>query len=547
MAYVPANPEEEETQPQPGGTASASGGIIEGTGGASPGPYGGTPSSAPRGTAAPFQNVSSYLAKNRPAVQQLAERVSQKVTERGDAARSAIQQGSAGFGADVASKTVTVDPGLRNQILSDPTALANSPERLAEVTRARQASYTGPRALEDTPFYAPVSQAVNSANTARELLDTTGGRQTLVRSVERGPVVSRGRVLLDEALLSGDPDARARLFGARQSLSDLNERLATASGAAQTQARQAAETTDATRTGVQAALGEATTQSHADLERRLQEARAAAAGRVTAAQGAIPGALRGETVSDQALADLGLTREQLGEVAALPGSQAAEYLAMLGRKTAAGVNDAAARERFRNTFQKRYGKRLLDPTLYDLGNTVQALNPDAEITRGNVATEADFLRQEALNRLSGGQDMFLRQEDRAQAGTAPTDLSTLNQDLLRQIIDAELARSGGKAASQIATNARSGGGTFLKNYGPSIATGGLVPKGGSWKDVLDPAMSLKGAIAGGQNLLEGAANPLDPASVFTESPGDKLRAEAEKAAKMAEIERMLGRAPQALE
>lgn len=478
MAYLPNQlPDDEQNKEQDG---APSGGQILGA------PTGGSPASpgvgpaAPRGSnqhAAPL-NIKSYGAKNQPAVQRLADQVGGSVRAQGDAARTAIQQGQQNFAGAVQGAEKRDDAGYANQILGDPTAITTDPSKITQVKALRDAEYLGPRALENTDFYQPVSQAIGTAKRAGEQLGTAGGRQELIaRTTAPGQRISKGRLTLDEALLSGDANARTALQSAGDSLGDLDSRLAAASAASQARARQGADTTMATRDAIRGALTTGRQNFETDLDARLAAARTAAAERTAAEQQALkalsvqsmasksltpaqradaqtwgafnehaflPGQ---DTFNDQQLADLGLDREQISEI--LGKGDTGHVLSKLGR----GITDRQERAVF-----NAYGSKL-----GDLSRFLTSENPDAAITRGNLATAGDYDRLAALNELADEQNTFLSPEERALAGTAPQNLNTLNfaglSDAHRQALKAAQADSNRRAEM----NTHNGGESFLKS------------------------------------------------------------------------------------
>jgi hypothetical protein len=536
MAFLADDEENKNLNPQapqdgqqmlsgPSGTLASSGGAA-----AAPG-QSGAPASGAR-----FQGITSYINNNRTAVQNLANKVGQGLTDKGQAARSTLDTQQQAFNNAVGSAEVKQDPGLQNQILTNATGLANNPTQRAAVLRARDAQYNGPKAFEDTEFYQPVASSFGDATRARENAKTAGGRmELLAQNAKPGQRITRGRLTLDEALLSGDPGARSTIAQAGNSLGDLEGRLRAASDASRARASEAAANTAATREATRGALGQATTNVQTGVDQRLAAARAEATARQTAAQNALKAASGAyaengaklapeyagraetfgdrkdrflatgkDTFNDQSLADLGLTRAQVNELLGGKGSKTAGYMKDFGRGITAK--------------QEKIGKGKYVNSLGDLSRFLTQQSPDAQITRGNIASADDYARLAALSDLSGEQNTFLNPAEAAQAGTANLDLSDYNvgglRDAQRQALQAAQQYSG----ITFDLNGRNGSDSFLKKHGMQIATGGLVPQGGGFRALGQLATHPWEGI---KNILPKADMSLltDPAHMFTDQPG----------------------------
>ncbi len=449
---------------------------------------------APAGAAKPggsFQGISSYLARNKPAAQRLGEQVGGAVRAKGDTARSTLETQQQAFNDVVGSKEVKQDAGLQNQILTDPTALSKNTADAARVKSMRDAAYTGPKTLEETDLYKPVSAAFGEAKRTGDLTNSAGGRMELIAGVAKpGSRITKGRLTLDEALVSGDAGAREAVSAGRDSLNDLNSRLQAASAASQGRATEAATTTNATRNAVRGALGTSRSNFETDLEGRLAAARTEATNRSTAAQTALKNATtqyadkgkgvgaeyadrakifgnrkdralaRGkDTFDEQALADTGLSREMLNEILSGKGSKTAGWLNDFGRG---------------NTDKQdliNYGKYGND--LGDLSRFATTQSPEAKLYRENVASTDDFNRLAALNDLSGESSFFLDPTRAAEAGTANLDLTDFNLEGLSKTYQSAMQNAQKNAARTLATNRRSGSDSFVKKAGRSVLSNAI--------------------------------------------------------------------------
>ena len=541
MAYLPEDDEQDGSdgtaeQPQ----APAPGNMLDGTSGAA------GPAASGKGPA--FAGITRYLEQNRPGVQRLAEKVGQNVQSRGEQARTALAQGQQQFDTAVGAGEVQNDSGIQNAILADPTSLANSPERLAQVQRLRDAQYGGPKVFEETEFYTPAAKALGDARRTGELADTAGGRMELIaQAANPGARLSKGRLALDEALLSADPTARGTLGTARSSLNDLDARLAQASEAARGRVSQAQATTDATREATRGSLTQARGAFETDLDKRLADARTEATRRATEGRAALQLApvttkdARGEAAikkfkqsyvdraanykapGQEILETLGLTPEEYSELV-----NPVETVRRAGVKAAMGTKNVDPYG-YEKTYQNRLG---------DTNRFLTERNAEAEIGRGNLASAADYDRLAALNALSGEQDFFLNPAERGRAGTANLDLLDLDTEGLGKAQDYARNEVLKRAGEQIGINARSGSDSFLKEHGLSLATGGLVPTGGSLKDF---GKALVNPLEAGKNLLAGKGNYLDPASLVHDNPRVLEQRAAEQKAKEEKVKAMLAK------
>lgn len=539
MAYLPEDEKEDdellEGQPGQGApqTSSSAGVLDPATTAAGDGQQAGQ--GAPTG---PKTDVKSYIDKNRTAVQRLGDRVGQSIRDRGNTARDTLGQQTQAFDSAVGTAETRDDAGFRNQLLADPTSVAKDSSQLARAKSMRDATYGGPMALEDTDFYSPVSRAYGEANQAGERTKTAGGRQELIAStIPQGQRFTKGRIMLDEALMSSDVGARNAVNAGRDSLSDLDKRLGEASAASRARAQQGVATTDATRQATRDTLMQSRSQFETDLDARLASARDSATKRMESATGALKAASgryygRGEEVApedlesverfgagnkravrygedtfdDQILEDLGLNRDLIGELMGGSKSDTGRYLQDFGRGLTAKQDKILQ------------GKYMND--LGDLSRFAHSKSPDAEISRGNVASLGDYDRLDALNALTDEQSMFLDPGQRAMAGTAPQDLLDYDVEGLSKAYQNAMRSAQGNAASSLAKNSRSGGDSFVKKHGASIATGGIVQQGGGIKDfgkaLTNPLDVVK------RNVMELGADQnsmyYDPAQMLHDNP-----------------------------
>lgn len=516
-----------------------------------------------------FVGLDRYRAANESATTELGNKVVGSVEQSGADARTALGKASADFNAGVGAGEVRADSGLLSRLSSDPTRITGSTADLGRFTRMRDASYTGPRQLDEVESYGGAQEAIGKAAETRELSGTDQGVSQLSDRSVTGERTTGGRSF-DTALLLGDPTLRGRLNTARDGLGTLEGERDAASQSAITRAGEAQQTTDATREQTRGALTSASTAFEQQLEQRLKLNRDEATARANAAQQqlalgqnntSLPTAGAAGRYYDSndptqgqyadraavgAAADPGLERallaywatpegraaldarlqtpEGLAQFAQgmnarnvpefihntggqqmlagfnaflptragpAPGAQALADLGIAPQQWAALSNLAPVGELANAAAM---GTSNVNPYAYvedyesrvgDLGRFITRQDPNATINRENSASAGDYSRAAALEQLAGP-ELARRVLDPAQAGRA----GTANLDL----IDFDLGGAANARASaleslynrtgaHVAGNARSGGNTFLKDFGVPLLTGGLAPQGSSFKDL----------------------------------------------------------------
>lgn len=472
MAYLEKPEDQQQQDPNAQGVlGSPGGGPLDPSA-----PAGGAPSAAgadAAGGARPqFAELDTYLQQNRPAAQQLGSRVAGAIMQRGDAARQAIQTGSQGFQSDVASRETPQDIGILNLLASDPVGLANDSSRREAFTKQRDASYSGPKQLEDTSFYAPISASVGEAKRYGDLSRTGSGISEILGSTADRPY-SAGSRAFDASLAQGDPTAHGEIDQARSSLSDIDSRLADASQAARARAVQAQQTSEGTRQAAQGAISNAYAGQQSDLNQRLAAARAEAASRQQSAVSALqpktaPLPQKGHGEADlrgfkqlveqpqaapsaQVLGDLGISPEQFAQFSDLsPVVQSAT-------RAAKGTNNVNPYS-YLDQYQSSLG---------DLGRFATLGNPES-IQLGQVASPQDYARLGALNDLSGTPQNYLDPTQADQAGTANLDQTDFDFSSAMAQRQAALDEIRKRSSRQLANNSRNGSQTFLDYIGNDI-------------------------------------------------------------------------------
>ncbi len=342
------------------------------------------------GTSSPttFAGIQDYVKANKEQTAKLANDVGGMVTGYGNEARSQLSQGQEKFNKDVQDNTVNLDERVFNQAQQDATQVANNQQDLQTFQGMRDAEYKGPQSLETTPYYQPINQAFNTANTASENTQSDQGQRTLLGQLQqkqRGKV-NQGALDFNAALLQGDLDARSILDQAKQSNADLPTLLEAAKQDALAKAKAAGDTTAATRKAIEDKFtGEQGVQSllQKDIDARVQSA--VQKSKLDNQQ--VMDALKGNAaLTDAQLKTLGLSREQYNQ---LKGDI--------------------------NYYNSTWGKNLYQ----DLSGYATQQNPEVNITGQNLANSDEYARYAALNTLMGTDNNYLN--DPSQAGTAKLD------------------------------------------------------------------------------------------------------------------------------
>lgn len=554
-----------------------------------------TPNNAnrPRANRPGFVSLDQYANANQDATSRLGNKVFGDVQEAGAQASRLLSGAANSLYSQIGNSAVKSDPGLLNQLQSDPTKIQGADrDRLAAM---RDAQYKGPSgAIEDTADYGNISAALQNAKQKSELSKTTTGVNELSKQFVQGARTSGG-ARLDSQLLGRDTTTLNNLANVRSGIDTLDPQLQTASRQGLALAGQARAETDKTRETTRGALTSAQDALEKALEENKTRKQQAAFYDAVRAQNALKSyndpALKGIDTATVQNATNGLsirpgdnvTPDQLDpglhkltpqDIAALQALPLADQQRLMQARAdqriagaTTGLPTAGAQGRYyenndptRGSYQDTsiagnapefihggsggaalpgfeqylgshgaaapsadvlrslgltqqqwselaplfpvgeyahaaaFGTQNVNPYSFleqygqgvgDLSRFLNVSDPNQAITRGNAASTADFDRAEALRSLSGDLGrQILDPSQRAQAGTAPSNL--LNFDLAgaNKARDAALEQLAQRAGTHIAGNARSGGDTLIKKIGAN--------------PIQNPSQILSG-VAGGLN------------------------------------------------
>lgn len=430
MAYVePEKDKEVGADGQPVSTGPESGGGTLGGGGASqgnaaaaaePAPAGGAsgggPASGPQ-TQGNFVGIQQYLDANKPQSQKLASNVGGYVSDLGQNVRNTLGTQTGAFNQDVDKNTVGLNQDLFNEAKSNTVGVANDQGKLSEFQKERDASYKGPTDFQNSDYFKPVDASLTKAKQAADNTQTEQGQRNLLNTYEQdktGKTAGAGVTNFDQALLQGGGGKEA-LTKARESQGDLTGLIGSAQQAALAKAKQASDTTAATKAAIQNEFGGSGASSQQTLQNQLSQKAQSTINQSKAQQDAITNSLRnGTDLNDSQLNQLGISRNDYKGLRE-------QMQQIQGAKVGQGG-----------------GFGLTDSSNIDLSGGQYLTNGDlgSQINAQNVATADDYAKYQALNQLMGTQNNFLNNP--SLAGTANTNASKFNlknaQDYLAGIL-----------------------------------------------------------------------------------------------------------------
>lgn len=329
-----------------------------------------------------YTNLQKYLSENESQGQGLAQKFGEKITQEGEAAKKSVDE-LYNKGTQAVESARVPTSSIIDEATASPAAVQSDAAKKAQLLRERDASYAGPSRLQDLEGYQDAESKVKSAGDRISLADTEAGRMELLRELS-GPGAGRGKLALNQLLLTGTPGVGDTLAAAAQPYRGLQDYLSEKSTDIGQRATTAADEAAATSSGVRGKLGEAQTTREADINSRVNTART----------------------------NIGNQYNSIVTKLASRQPLSAEDIATLGVADQATVdkiyNDAQALQHDYNT--------AVDLT----GYTTRPGMPEM-ITKENLATPEDYAAMLALADLSGSQPSFLTESTRGQAGKANLD------------------------------------------------------------------------------------------------------------------------------
>lgn len=306
-----------------------------------------------------FGTIQDYFKGNKSQGEQLGEQFTSKLDTAKQQSQQQIGEAANAAKGQVAANTIGFDQNLINQTVADPTKVAGDEAAYANFMKQWDASYKGPQSFEATDEYTKAAKAAQEAKSKADLASSAGGRQQMLQ--DEFKVYGAGNKGLDEALIQ-QSNQFGKVGEKAKELSSLQDYLGAKSQEVGTEAKKAKETTEATKAKTQEALlGEkgAVKQFKQDIDTRTAQERTKA----EQSQKALAEAFKNRAaLTDDQLKTLGITRQ--------------DYDNLIAKEKTAGYTN--------------------------LQDYLTFQNPNAQISRESVASQADRERDAALAKLTSG-------------------------------------------------------------------------------------------------------------------------------------------------
>lgn len=390
MAFYQDDEDEQDPNNQaPGGVqASAESGIITGQGVGVSSPQGRAPNAPDK--PGNFVGIKQYLDANKMQSAKLGDQAAGIINTSADQAR----QGVSALNQEAQEKIKPVNAlsaDLSGKLSSGAEALSGDERNLIKNTASAQ--YKGPQdemGLGD--FYTNASKATQKATSNIDNSGTEQGRMNLISQINNKPR-TQGMNVFDNTLLQAGT-GRQKLAEASQQNQDVKGGLDSASQAIRNQIGRADDLTTPDIDEGSGAIGQ-TNKAQSGAYKQIQDAlgswQSGFQPKVAEAQQALV------NQQNRVTSDLGDN----------PYKQDRDTMELFGLQP---------------------GRTIYD---LDLNKYLNQVSP-SDINAGNVASEQDYARYAALADLAGEQNLMLKPEDIAKAGTAPklsVDKKGLQQDL----------------------------------------------------------------------------------------------------------------------
>lgn len=356
-------------------------------------------------TAAPVQNLSSYLTANAPQAQQLGQNIATSLNNQFGKVQGDINNASTQFNNQVQSSTTPFNSQLVSGALANPTQFVSDPNNVSQFQGQLNAKYSGPTDFTQMNGYGDINSEVQNAVTNAANAKSQQGLGNLVNSVETNP--TPGQSTLDAMILGGNPDAWNTVQQAAAPFSSLTGYLGGQTTANNAAAQNALQNTTATANQAHQALTGAGTDFTTALNQKVQAAQKGLTDYGTNINNYVgqiqKGGLNGLTSFDQHVLGVDPT------IAALA-------------RSAPGIE---------NELQSGLANfpSLSVPNLQD-AFTIPSVQPGISPTLQNVSSADDYAKAQALEQLAGGNILGLPLDaaTASQAGTfnLPTALPTFD-------------------------------------------------------------------------------------------------------------------------
>lgn len=218
MAYLPFNSyQDEEQNGQP--VLSGESGLVQ----AGANPQSTAQNSAPgSGKGTGFVDLRRYIEQNQQKTGDLANKVGSSVENKANESQSLINTQKSVFDTEAQNKN-KMDEGWVKTALKDPTKTVNNQDEFNRFTNLRTGTFQGPKSLSETTGWNDLQSSILAAKNYGELTKTPEGLETIMSSYSVDP--TKGKSLLNNALLQQSPESISRLEQARTRTGDLDAYL----------------------------------------------------------------------------------------------------------------------------------------------------------------------------------------------------------------------------------------------------------------------------------------------------------------------------------
>lgn len=200
-----------------------------------------------------FTNLQNYLSANKDYNKPsggLAGQMNTNFKNQTTGIQNDINTAKTQFDNKAAAGSVVANPDLLAQAFSDPNAFVQNAANVDAFTKQRDATYSGPTALDASAAAAKTTNLQDNTN----LTNSENGRYALLSKMFGRPDYNSGAQKLDNLLLQGNEQQLGKLQSSRalpsQLGSDIAAKTTQASLAAQQNARNAQQLSTNTRAGL---------------------------------------------------------------------------------------------------------------------------------------------------------------------------------------------------------------------------------------------------------------------------------------------------------
>lgn len=184
-----------------------------------------------------FTNLQNYLDANKPQAVELSQNVGQHIGQEVQQANEALTKSAADYKTAVDQNTRAYDQTAVNSVLANPNANVNT-DAVKRISEVLSGSYKGPT-VGSTAAFDPAIQEVSEATQAGKNVGNAGGQVALLKSMSTDRPYSVGGYNLNQLLLQNNEQARQNITQAGTQAAPLQGNLTNAFATAQQQTEAA--------------------------------------------------------------------------------------------------------------------------------------------------------------------------------------------------------------------------------------------------------------------------------------------------------------------